>query len=96
MSVEVPGMTQENLNLTIDQDHLIIEGEKRDESERTEGKIHYKESSFGKFQRVLPLPQFVDVDNIQANSKNGVLKITLPKLPEASSKQRTISVKNAE
>jgi len=60
---------------------IIISGQRQRQSEETEGnRFFQRERSFGRFSRVMPLPQDSDVDNIHAEYKKGVLNITIPKL----------------
>ena len=72
---------------------LMIKGQKRDEKEETKKDYYMRERSFGSFQRSFTLPEGVDTDKIEANFKNGVLTVTLPKTVEAKKAERKITVK---
>lgn len=80
ISVEVPGVTEENLKLTLEGDSLIISGEKSSEhTGEDKDRVHRVERSYGSFQRVLNLPQDVNTQDIKADFKNGVLTVTVPR-----------------
>ncbi|MEO7320644.1 MAG: Hsp20/alpha crystallin family protein [Nitrosospira sp.] len=78
--VEISGMEKEDCHITIDGSMLYLRGEKRLERSRDDSIYHITERAYGVFERAIPLPRNVDSDNAEANYKNGVLTITLPKL----------------
>lgn len=94
-TLELPGMSEEDIDVTLTQDALTIKGEKKEEQEE-EGKNYFRrERSYGYFRRTIPLPPgAVDQDKVDATFNKGVLKITLPKLPEAQSTMKRITVKS--
>ena len=77
--LEAPGMDKEEFDLLVIDDVLIVRGEKRIQRERTEGCYHVKECAYGRFERAIGLPDEVDSDKAQADYKNGILRIELPK-----------------
>jgi len=79
VAVEVPGIERDAIDLTVDGDDLIIAGEKRQESKEDEEGFHRIERSYGRFRRVLTLPDDADPDHIRAQFENGVLKIEIPR-----------------
>ena len=84
---ELPGMDAEDIDISIANGAVTIHGEKKQEKENS-GKDHYRmERSYGSFSRTVPLPTEVDEDKVQADFKNGVLTICLPKT-EAAKKNR--------
>jgi len=83
ISVEVPGIDPEQVELQVQEGALVISGEKRQETEDDEEGFHRVERHYGQFRRVLALPEDADVDNIRADAKNGVLKIRIPRLKQA-------------
>ena len=93
VTAELPGLTEDDIDITLNRDALILKGEKRQETE-DKGDNHYRmERSYGRFSRTIPLPaDVVDKDNVEAEFKNGVLTITLPKLEEATPISRRIAV----
>jgi len=93
LTAELPGLSEDDLTLTIEQNVLTIAGEKKAEREVTKDdeRTILTERYYGGFQRAFTLPATVDVDAIKAEFAKGVLTITLPKTPQA--KGRVISVK---
>lgn len=79
LTAELPGLTKEELDVTIAQDSITLKGERREEKESREGSYHYRETSYGSFQRVIPLPGEIKADKAKATLKDGVLTLTLPK-----------------
>ena len=92
---ELPGLEAEDVDISINNDTLIIKGEKRQEQERKEQNYHMTERSYGSFQRAFTLPDGVDRDKITADLKQGVLTLTLPKSAEAQKPVKKIEVKAA-
>ncbi len=90
--VEIPGAGKEDVTIAVEGDALVIHGEKRQEREEGDEHFHCVERAFGAFERVLALPEDVDAGNIAAKFRNGVLKITIPKLPERASKARRVEI----
>lgn len=79
ISLEVPGVEQKDIQISLDDDVLTVRGEKRQEQEKKEGGFHRVERSYGSFQRALNLPQDANQEAIRASFKNGVLTITIDK-----------------
>lgn len=90
--VEVPGVEKEDVKLTIEDDTLLISGEKRQEKEGNDGGYHCVERSYGSFQRVISLPADADQERMEAKFRNGVLTITLPRKPGVKSDAREIAI----
>lgn len=84
ITLEVPGVEQKDIQLTLDDDVLFIRGEKRQEQEHKDAHYHCLERSYGSFQRALNLPEDADQDSIKASFKNGVLTITIAKRAAAA------------
>lgn len=94
VDVELPGLSREDVKLTVHESTLAIEGEKKVSHEEAKGTgWHRQERVFGKFQRVFSMPAAVEAARISATFKNGVLSITLPKKETARPKEIAISVK---
>jgi len=87
---ELPGMTDEDIELSVMDDVLTISGEKKIDKP-TEAKYHHAERSSGKFRREIHLPVPVDADKVVAGFTNGVLTVTLPKSDQARPKTIKIS-----
>jgi len=88
---EVPGMDKNDLNITLTDGLLTIKGEKKKESEERKENYHRVESHYGSFTRTLKLPGEIETDKINANYKDGVLKITVPKAEKAEAKKITVN-----
>jgi HSP20 family protein len=89
VEVEMPGVREQDIEVTVHGDVLSIKAERKDEEGR---KYLYNGRIFGRFERSVALPEAVDTDHIEATFSNGVLRLTLPKRPEARPKK--ITVKN--
>ena len=93
VTAEVPGVQPEDIDVSVIGETLTLSGT-RTLDETTEGaRYHRQERGYGKFNRTLQLPFAVDVNNIEATFKNGVLNVQLPRAE--SDKPRKISVKSA-
>ena len=84
---DLPGLAQEDVKIEVEDGVLTISGERKSESETTEGSYRRVERAFGSFSRRLTLPQGVDADSISASFDKGVLEISIPK-PEARKPRR--------
>jgi HSP20 family protein len=91
VTCEVPGVDKKDLDISVSGNLLSIQGEKRYDHEEKEKRYYRRESFAGSFQRTVPLPETVDAEHIDAQLKNGILTLTLPKKAEA--KPRRIEVK---
>jgi len=90
VTAELPGVDEKDVDLTLENDALLIAGETRKESEdKAKG---YSERYYGRFERVIPLPYEVEEDSVEANFQNGVLTITLPKSPHAPDRGKRIQI----
>ncbi|WP_158622214.1 Hsp20/alpha crystallin family protein [Corallococcus sp. CA047B] len=89
---DLPGMKQEDIQVEVREDLLILEGERNFEQEEEQEGIWRMERDFGSFQRVVPLPEGIDTESIQARFEDGVLEVSM-KLPQARALGRRIEVK---
>jgi HSP20 family protein len=92
LRAEVPGMSKEEINLSVFGNTLTISGERKTEEEIKEDDYYCCERSYGRFQRDITLPQGVDAEKIKASYKNGILEVVLPKTEEAKPKQVEVAV----
>jgi HSP20 family protein len=92
VTAEIPGLSKEELNVTITEDSVTLKGERKEESEKEKASYHYKETAYGAFQRVIPLPAKIKPDEAKARLKDGVLTLTLPKAEASKGKQVTVTV----
>ena len=88
--VEVPGMTEKDVKVTLQDNHLVISGEKKLEEEHKEDEYHCCERRYGKFERAFMLPTEVVAEKVEAKVKDGILRITLPKAEKVKAKEITI------
>ncbi len=96
VKAELPGMKEEDVNVSVVDDTLTIKGERKTENEVKEEDYYLCERSYGSFFRSIGLPSNVDAKKIEANYENGVLEISLPKAVEAKPKKIAVSAKKKE
>lgn len=96
ISAELPGVDEKDLDVTVADGLLTIKGEKRSEAEeKDEAKNYHRvERSYGLYERRLTLPQDADQSKIDADFRNGVLTVTIPKSKAASEAVRKIAIKS--
>lgn len=94
VTAELPGMKEEDVEVTLSDGSLVIQGEKRAESEQKDKNYHRVERSYGTFRRSIPLPADVDEKQVDASFQHGVLTIVLPKVaPSATAAAKKIPVR---
>jgi HSP20 family protein len=92
VKAELPGLKLEDINVSLRENTLTIEGERKHEEEVKDDSFYRVERWHGRFFRSLDLPTMVDADKIQATYENGVLRVTLPKRPEVKPRQIKVQV----
>lgn len=92
ISAELPGLSEKDVELALNEDVLTLKGQKSQESERQESNYHVSERSYGSFQRSFTLPPSVDREKISAGFNKGVLTVTLPKSATAPTPQKKIEI----
>ncbi|WP_437956798.1 Hsp20/alpha crystallin family protein [Sorangium sp. So ce119] len=92
VKADLPGVTKEDIRVQVQGDALIIEGERRQEQQEQREGVSYTERSYGSFVRSIPLPEGVQVDDVNATFENGVLEVCL-KLPQQQ-RGRSIEIKS--
>lgn len=95
VSAELPGMSEKDIQISIENDALIISGEKKSDLEEKGKNYHRVERTYGSFQRAIPLVSEIEADKVEAVFKNGVLNITLPKTPAAAKQSHKIAIKSS-
>ena len=85
--LELPGVKMEDLELTIEENHLIVEGSRRRIEEYKEEDLFHTERSFGGFHRIVHLPSDVDADTTEARFTDGLLTIKMPKVKRLAGKK---------
>lgn len=88
---ELPGLSKDDISITLEDNILKLSGERRFEKEVDEAQFHRVERTYGTFTRAFSLPSRVDSGNVQAAFKDGVLTITVPKMEEAKPRKIDIS-----
>jgi len=91
LSAELPGMKKEEVKVEVTDDALVIQGERKQEHKEDHEGYHRWERSYGRFYRSLPLPEGAKTDQVKAELKDGVLKVSIP-VPELAKKSRQIPV----
>jgi len=92
LKAELPGVDPKDVDVRVENNVLTLRGERKLDTEVDKESYHRVERSYGAFSRSFTLPTVVDTEKIQAEYKDGVLRVTLPKREEAKPKQISISV----
>jgi HSP20 family protein len=90
LRLEVPGLEAKDLNVEVTPESVSISGERKYETRTEENGVIRSEFRYGKFQRVIPFPLQIQNDKVQAEYKNGILSLTLPKAE--SEKHKAVKV----
>ena len=88
VAAELPGVRKEDLEVVVDDNALILRGEKRQESQSREEGCYRIERAFGRFQRRIPLPDNVDPSRAEATFEDAVLNVRIPKSSQARHQRR--------
>lgn len=91
---DLPGVSPEDVDISIDGNQLVMKAERKHRSEKNTGTFHRLERSYGSVQRRVQIPQNADIDNASTQFQNGVLSITFPKLEQQPSKARKLMINN--
>jgi HSP20 family protein len=94
LEVDLPGVKKEDIKVDIEEDKLVISGEKKLKNELKEDNYYKVESYYGTFKRSFAIPKEADVENIHAESKDGVLEVVIPKMQQTKlEKTKRVEVK---
>jgi HSP20 family protein len=94
LELDLPGVKKEDIKVDIESDRVVISGEKKLKEELKEDNYYKVESYYGSFKRSFALPEEADVENIHAESQDGVLEVVIPKLEQSQvEKTKRIKVK---
>jgi HSP20 family protein len=93
VNAEIPGIPKENVNINVMERAIEISAEAEVEKEEKEEGYQYRERSYNRIHRVLPLPTEVVADKAEANLKNGVLEVRIPKKTTPEKKKHKVKVK---
>jgi HSP20 family protein len=89
---EIPGVKKEDVNVTIQDGMLTIQGERRQEKDEKGKKFHRVECSYGSFMRSFRVPDDADENKVKAEFKDGMISVTLPKSSKTKTKSINIAV----
>jgi HSP20 family protein len=92
VKAELPGMTEDELEITIDDHELVIAGEKKEEDEDEDGGFRHVERSYGFFERAFDLPAGVDIAGVKATIENGILRVVVPRTEEAKTQRSKVPI----
>ena len=92
VKAEVPGFRREDLDVSVHDNNLIISGERKSDEERKDGEFYRSERFYGKFHRSIGLPYPIETEKIQAQYRDGILSVTLPKAEHAKAKHIEVAV----
>ena len=95
VKADLPGVAIEDVEVTLRDDALIIEGERHSESEHQQGNVWRSERVYGGFRRVIPLPEGVDPNSVEAQFNNGVLEVSLA-TPHKESTGKKIEIQSQQ
>jgi HSP20 family protein len=96
VKVELPGLTSEDIDVSVDEDTLTIKGEREFSDEVNKDDYYRIERRYGAFQRVIPLPAPIKKDEVKAAFKEGVLEVKMPRLEAVKPKQIKVTVEAEE
>lgn len=92
IDLELPGVKQEDVEITVHDNTITVKGEKRTHSERKDGDVFFCERQYGTFQRTFRLPPDADADNIAADFSDGLLTLKVPRRAEQKPGARKIAI----
>jgi HSP20 family protein len=93
LELDLPGMKKEDINVDVKDNVVTISGERKTKEEIEKEDYYRIESSYGKFERIFTLPENVDVENIHAESQDGVLEVIIPKLEKVEKQPKKIEIR---
>ena len=92
VTAELPGLDEKDVEVSISEGLVTIKGEKKVETEEKKKDTYISERSYGAFRRSFRLPQPISENKVEARFDKGVLRVTLPKAPEAKKKAKKIAI----
>ncbi|MEE4189599.1 MAG: Hsp20/alpha crystallin family protein [Roseobacter sp.] len=96
ISMELPGVDESDVDLSVENGTLLVRGEKKTENEQKGDTWYFSERQYGAFSRTFQLPDDADSANASASMKDGVLKISVPRIKkDLSSKSQKIAISRA-
>jgi HSP20 family protein len=92
VSAELPGLTKDEVKVECTENGIVIQGERKREHESEEGGVYRSERHYGRFHRLIPLPEGAEPDKAKAEFKNGVLQVQVPMSQQAKPKSRQVPI----
>lgn len=92
VQADLPGLKRDDINVRIDQDAIVIQGQRNQEQSSNQGGYYRSERSYGSFYRTIPLPEGTNTDSAQASFRDGVLEIELD-APREQQRGRTLEIR---
>lgn len=92
VKVELPGMDEKDIEVSLDENTLVVRGERKEQSEKKKRNYHISEMSYGNVHRSFPLPAEVDGSKASAKFKRGVLTLSFPKTERAKAERKRIPI----
>ncbi|MBC7911770.1 MAG: Hsp20/alpha crystallin family protein [Pyrinomonadaceae bacterium] len=96
LEAELPGMKREDFDLSIENNVITLRGERRFEKKEESDNYHRVERAYGSFARSFTLPQTVQADDVTAEYRNGVLRVTMPKREEVKARRIEVAGESGE
>jgi HSP20 family protein len=93
MRAEIPGMEKKDIKVSVSEDLITIEGERKSREEVKEDNYYRCEMSYGKFARSIALPANANPEKVDAKYENGILEISMSKMPETQPKKLDVTIK---
>jgi HSP20 family protein len=93
---ELPGLTKDDIKVDVTGDAIAIEGERKHEAKEERGGYSYRECSYGRFFRSIPLPEGADASEAAAEFRNGMLEVTIPTPRRPAPSSRRIEVREGK
>lgn len=93
LEVDLPGLTKDDIQLSITDDVVTLKGSRKQETEKRAEGYHRIERMYGSFQRSFRIPGGIDATKVEASFENGVLQVTLPKPEERKPRQIEVKVR---
>jgi HSP20 family protein len=88
VTAELPGMDEKDISVSLENDFLMISGERKEEKKEEDEEYYHREMSYGSFRRIIPLTAKIDPNEVEARFNKGVLRVILPKMPGSESEKR--------
>lgn len=92
LKIDVPGMEKKDLSVQIEENALVLKGERKSEKKEEKDNYVHLEREYGSFFRSYPLPDYVDQTSIKANCKDGVLTVELTKVPGKKTEAKDVPI----